>query len=495
MIAAFRAALLVTFALSLQSTSAQTVLSVPFRRTFSLSPKSSPLVLRLPVYNQAYSLSVAVCGAVLPLPQFFVSNDTGITLPGPAGGQGSEGGEELSLDEGLLTYSALTPNGGALAIWPSAGAGANWTFDVAVSDGAPLHQRMAELPLLGDTASTRALLFSPPFLAPNFTEPTFPNYTLQSAIPPDLSPPSSPPAPNNTLLLFPTANANQTVWLTNSACALSTKLGGVITNTVSRTVLRDSSGWRTQWFVDGLSPSTNYTAYVIEDGLRVSGPSFLLTKSDSFPCTLAHSLPYCPQVTYSIPLPAPPQGATSYTDANLPEAVSGTVIASLSNFTSSLKTFACGRDMYSPLQTCTKCQDAYRKWVCSVVFPRCGEPIPDESLQGSTSSSLSAQFVADPNQEPLPQAALFPRAANASARSPFLPALNASYSELLPCIETCNTVDRSCPPFLQWKCPVVNVNANQSYGIGFIDSWDGTREAGGRPGVAQDEFGRIWCNA
>lgn len=348
-------------------------------------------------------------------------------------------------------------------------------------------------------------MFSPPFLPLEFDEPTYPNYTLQPAIPMTPTPPSSPPAPNNTLLLFPTADANETVWLTNSACALSTKLGGVITNTVSRTVLRDSSGWRTQWFVDGLSPSTNYTAYVIGDGVRVSGPSYFLTKSNSFPCTLAHSLPYCPEVTYSIPLPAPPQGATSYTNENLPESISDVVVASLSNFTASLRTFPCGRDWYSPLQTCTKCQNAYRKWVCSVAFPRCGEPIPDESLRGSASSSLSTQLVTendapsnldfDPNQEVLPQAALFPRAANAASRSPFLPSLNAEYNELLPCIETCQTVDRSCPALLQWKCPAVSVNANQSYGLGFIDSWDGTMEGDGSPGVAQDGFGRVWCNA
>ena len=124
----------ISLLLVLQSANAQTTLSIPFRRKLSLSPKSSTLVLRLPVYNDVYSISVAICGAVLPLPRFFVSNETGVILPGPSNAQGSEGGEELILDEGLLTYNALTPNGGVLAIWPSVGAGANWTFDVAVSD-------------------------------------------------------------------------------------------------------------------------------------------------------------------------------------------------------------------------------------------------------------------------------------------------------------------------------------------------------------------------
>ncbi|CAE6478453.1 unnamed protein product [Rhizoctonia solani] len=484
-------------------TEAQTTsVTLPFRRTFSLSVSSSPLVLSLPAQDEAYWLSVALCGAVLPYPRFFVSNDSSVTLPGPDGAQGSQGGEEISLNEGLVTYQAQVPSGGAFAIWPSTGAGANWTLDVAVvQDNKPVHQRVAQLPLLGDTTATQAIIFSPPFFTPEFEEPTYPNYTFQEITPSDSSLPSSISAPNATLLLFPTANANATVWLTNSACALTSKLGGVITNTVTRTVYRDSNGWRRQWFVDGLSASTNYTAYVVEDNARVSGPSYLRTKSGSFPCPLVHSLPYCPEVSYPVPLPAPPGSATSYTNENLPQNIQDVAVSSLTNFTRSLRTFACGRDWYSRLQTCSGCQTAYRKWVCSTVFPRCGEPIPDESLRGPI-SSLTSQLVdndgngggnANIESEPLPQAALAERK-DGIPRSSFLPKLAVTYNELLPCMETCFVVDRSCPPLLQWKCPSVLVNANASYGLGFIDSWDGTIEGGGTPGVAQDEFGRIWCN-
>ncbi|CAE7189550.1 unnamed protein product [Rhizoctonia solani] len=476
--------------------------ALPFRRTFSLSVSSSPIVLSLPTQDDPYWLSVALCGAILPYPRFFVSNDSGVTLPGPDGAQASRGGEELALNEGLVTYQAQTRSGGTFAIWPSAGAGANWTLDIAaVQGGNPVHRRMTQLPLLGDTSATQAIIFSPPFFVPAFEEPTYPNYTFQEAIPSDFSLPSSVSAPNATLLLFPTADANATVWLTNSACAMTSKLGGVITNTVTRTVYRDSNGWRRQWFAEGLSASTNYTAYVVEDNARVSGPSYLRTKSQTFPCPLVHSLPYCPEVSYPVPLPAPPGSATSYTSENIPQNIQDVAISSLTNFTRSLRTFPCGRDWYSRLQTCSGCQTAYRKWVCSVVFPRCGEPIPDESLR-SLPASLTSQLAfndasgadnTDSDSEPLPQAALVERKDGVS-RSSFLPSLSATYNELLPCMETCFMVDRSCPPLLKWKCPSVLVNANSSYGLGFIDSWDGTFEGGGRPGVAQDEYGRIWCN-
>ncbi|ELU36290.1 hypothetical protein AG1IA_09680 [Rhizoctonia solani AG-1 IA] len=109
---------------------------LPFRSTFSLSVSASPIILSLPVQNEPYWLSVALCGAVLPYPRFFVSNESGVTLPGPGGIQGSQTGEELSLDEGLIIYRAQMRSGGALAIWPSSGAGANWTIDVAaIQDG------------------------------------------------------------------------------------------------------------------------------------------------------------------------------------------------------------------------------------------------------------------------------------------------------------------------------------------------------------------------
>ncbi|CAE6486397.1 unnamed protein product [Rhizoctonia solani] len=479
-----------------------TNVALPFRRTFTLSVSSSPIALSLPTQEGPYWLSIALCGAILPYPRFFVSNDSGVTLPGPNGASGSQGGEELSLNGGLVAYQAHTRSGGIFVIWPSAGAGANWTLDVAATqDENPVHQRTSQLPLLGDTTATQAIIFSPPIFTPTFEEPTYPNYTFQGVIPSGSSLPPSVSAPNATLLLFPTANANATVWLTNSACALTSKLGGVMAHTVTRTVYRDSNGWRRQWFVEGLSASTNYTAYVVEDDARVSGPSYLRTKSESFPCPLAHSLPYCPEVSYPVPLPEPPGSATSYTNENIPTNIQDVAISSLTNFTRSLRTFPCGRDWYSRLQTCSGCQAAYRKWVCSVVFPRCGEPIPEESLRGSP-ASLTSQLALNEGSSGdntnsdsglLPQAALAERKDGVS-RSSFLPKLAVTYNELLPCMETCFMVDRSCPPLLQWKCPSVLVNANASYGLGFIDSWDGTIESGGKPGVTQDEFGRIWCN-
>lgn len=145
--------------------------------------------------------------------------------------------------------------------------------------------------------------------------------------------------------------------------------------TIASSVTIRSSGFHTQFVVSGLAASTNYTAWVAMSGNgveMVSPPSYFATKSATYPCTLVHSLPYCPDVAYSIPLP-PPAAAPFYTDANLPATLKSNLIGTIGNFTKSLGTFRCGHDLYSPITTCSECDRAYRKWACQVSLPRCSE--------------------------------------------------------------------------------------------------------------------------
>lgn len=204
----------------------------------------------------------------------------------------------------------------------------------------------------------------------------------------------------------------------------------------------------------------------------------------SFNCPLVHSLPFCPLTSYAVPLPPTPDGATSYSPSNLPTNISAPLMSTLTNFTIALLTFACGRDIYSPIQTCDSCADAYRTWACAVSLPRCGE------IPSSLASILAAQPTSSGESNSihtLPTPALLPSSNNSRIPS------NNSYNELLPCIETCHAVDRACPPTFGWICPSAAVNANFSYGIGFIDSLRNV-EGQGTTGVAQDQWGVAWCN-
>jgi calcium channel MID1 len=133
---------------------------------------------------------------------------------------------------------------------------------------------LSELPFFGDTTSNQALLFSPPFQKIDKIHPTFPNFTLPAA---NMSQPPLPPTfPNYTLILSPTssrlANGLQT------GCFLSSQnTSGTIAN--ESLWARDNEGFRTQWLMDGLTPFTNYTAFVLQNNnTKVSGPIFFATK-------------------------------------------------------------------------------------------------------------------------------------------------------------------------------------------------------------------------
>ena len=138
----------------------------------------------------------------------------------------------------------------------------------------PIHEALPILPFFGDTTSNQALLFSPPFETIDNIQPTYPNYTLPAA---NLSQPPLPATfPNYTLVLSPTssglANGLQT------ACFLSSQnASGTIAN--ESLWARDDEGFRTQWLMDGLMPSTNYTAFALQSNTKVSGPIFFATKS------------------------------------------------------------------------------------------------------------------------------------------------------------------------------------------------------------------------
>ncbi|KAF8493575.1 stretch-activated cation channel Mid1 [Gautieria morchelliformis] len=436
------------------------------------STSTTPVTLSLPssTPNTPINVSVALCSEEQPVPTFTVTSISNASAT------------RLTLDEGIGVWTGFTGTGDTLVISLGDGAssiqGGVWSFELAVSNGAPLHRSLSTLPLLGDTTATQALLFSPPFAPPIpiHTSSSYPNYTLPGGI-----------SRFQILLLLRCNQIHRSSLLRplnyyNRSWLGTNGTGGV--NCSTDLALRDAEGWRSQWIVEGLTANTNYSAWVIQDGGALAGPIYAFTKSSSFNCPLVHSLPFCPLTSYAVPLPPTPDGATSYSSSNVPSNISDPLISSISNFTVALLTFPCGRELYSPIQTCDSCADAYRAWACAVSFPRCGE------IPSTLASSLASQPTApkkSESQKALPTPAILPSSPASRLQT------NSSYNELLPCIETCQSVDRACPPLFSWTCPLPSVNANWSYGVGFIDSSDGL-QGKGVPGVAQDRWGIAWCN-
>ncbi len=139
-----------------------------------------------------------------------------------------------------------------------------------------MHKILTDPPSLGDTTATQAIIFSPVFSEVSPSEaPTYPNYSLPSA---NLSIPTIPSMTSNFSLIFSeTTGPSPLASMLQTGCALkSQKITGSIVNQTMW--LPDEDGWRTQWIIDGLTPGTNYTAYVVND-TTVSGPMYFLTKS------------------------------------------------------------------------------------------------------------------------------------------------------------------------------------------------------------------------
>ncbi|KAF8152295.1 stretch-activated cation channel Mid1 [Crassisporium funariophilum] len=454
--------------------------------SFNSQRLPNPPLFSLPQQQEQLSITIALCSDSSSKPRFFVSNSSDTATPDDSGST------EIQLQDGNGSWNGRFANGGVLSVDTNGAEGVS--FDIGVSTNGPIHGTLTALPFFGDTTSNQAILSSPPFLKIPLVEPSYPNYTLPAA---NMLQPSQPTTfPNLTVIISPTsfgiANGPRT------GCFLSAQqTSGTIAN--ETLWARDEEGWRRQWLMGGLTPSTNYTAFVLQDTTKVSGPIYFSTKSAAFTCPLVHSLSYCPGVAYTVPLPAPPNGDIAYDSTNLPTTLTTPLLSYLANFTTTLTTFACGRDWYSPIMGCDDCQREYRKWLCSISFTRCSEPSPGNpngftaTPAQPSATGLSASVKTDVSGAQRVLSALLPQETRDTQRNPFLPAMGSPYMMLLPCLEQCNAVDRACPPFVGFKCPTNNFNAAASYGVGYIDSADGD-QFGGITGSAQDRWGNVWCN-
>lgn len=153
----------------------------------------------------------------------------------------------------------------------------------------PMHSNDVAFPLLGDTTSNQALLFSPAFANPLVDQPTYPNYTLPPA---NLTFPAEPTDPPNFQMFLAQTSAFGSAGIPRTGCALKAAAGGtgsgmsMLTTQQSEGMwLRDiDEGWRWQWLVPGLAPSTNYTVFAVLDGTKVSDEIMFVTKSGESCC-------------------------------------------------------------------------------------------------------------------------------------------------------------------------------------------------------------------
>ena len=120
-------------------------------------------------------------------------------------------------------------------------------------------------------------------------------------------------------------------------------------------------------------------------------------------------------------------------------------------------------ETYSLIRDCDDCREAYKRWLCTVTFPRCED-------YSSTNFFTVPRNVGKPfpNGTRLPEDDLktHSRRINNASRSSWIDEEigPGPYKEILPCEELCYEVVQSCPAEIEFTCP-------RPGGIGFDGSY------------------------
>lgn len=243
----------------------------------ALSTFSSASTLTIPSYDGNVAITVALCGNPAGTTPSVILTNSSTGTP-TEDNVGSQDVFEIALEEGLGSWTGSISQGGTLAITNTG----QTTYEVGASTDPeqPIHQYLGQNGLLfGDSTGTQAILFSSPFESVQVTQPGFPNYTLPPVQAPfSVSQSSSTPQFNLTLIETSSASG----LLTQSSCALrATSSVGTVKSQMNW-IREEAEGWRWKWLVEGLTPGTNYSAFMSQDNRNVSGPLYFTTKSSQY---------------------------------------------------------------------------------------------------------------------------------------------------------------------------------------------------------------------
>jgi calcium channel MID1 len=142
------------------------------------------------------------------------------------------------------------------------------------------------------------------------------------------------------------------------------------------------------------------------------------------------------------------------------------------NFTYSLQQIPCNTTssaQYSLARNCTDCARDYKSWLCAVTIPRCDDIsavskpylMPRNLQQGLINgTSLDLGAVGLPANSTTDQPWM-----DTSRFGPVDDVIKPGpYRELLPCIDVCYELVKSCPASLGFGCPMQEDMIPRSYG-------------------------------
>lgn len=362
----------------------------------------------------------------------------------------------------------------------------SWHFEVAASTHGSYHSYNRTNPFL--------------FMVDTDSESTlFITYNLTDSNSPEAIAKWNSSNPFN-MYAFP-AGRSPVTGMENSYCALKQSFNSTNNITVETQITtKFGAGFpKSQFNVHNLSNAETYNGYLVVEGnqdtvdlpgvgrVRAGGKVFqqfnwttkagksikssrnhfgvILTALPDDSCQVLTDLDFCDSVAYAVPSSL----EFKFDDDKLKALYDDQAKAYFKNFTNSLDQVACDAPstaQYSLARNCTNCRDDYKKWLCSVLIPRCEDWTANDSwlIERNVNAEFSdGTFPFANNMSAEFNATVRDRFAHSKSRNPMIDEniKPGPYKEMLPCEDLCFDIVRSCPAQLSFSCPNMPARALQ----------------------------------
>lgn len=446
-------------------------------RRRDLEKRSTTVYLSLTTCSKPISNNTADPGS-FPQLQVYVSLSEKLQEPGPGENDalqnmttaaGGYAGVQFDAD-GDVFIGVSAPNSTAYS--------GSYRYQIAASIDAFFHQVDNNDPFLYfvDADNSAALLVTNNL---TLSEPNSTNYQQWM----NLQPPYTMFAHN--------INNTALAGLEQSFCALDElSQVGRISNSVEVGMTNRGLGNKPkeQFYITGLNRSSTYDGIlamvgnstlsgngVIGGGGKVWLPMNFSTKAGSYipgaityvkltinlddNCAVLFNLTFCSEVAYAVP--SNPKLSVSA----LRDIYDDNARSYYQNFSYSLQQIQCNasqESMFSLTVGCSDCADAYKQWLCSVSIPRCADFSSNDTYL--MVRNAGQDFI---NGSSLPENNIYRQSAvtNVSRNTLIDTKIKPGpYKEILPCLDVCHSLVKSCPMSLGFGCPTGQwLNASYGY--------------------------------
>lgn len=410
-----------------------------------------------------------------PQLQLFYSNSSNIEKPGA-----TTGGTQVNVIGGFGIIELESSEDVYIGVSAPNVSNFNgiWNYEIAASNDAPFHSWSNETDLLFvDGDNHAALLVTPDLMNSSGNGTIFDEWM------------SLNPAPYG---MFAHDQKNQSILgVSRSYCGLlnnakvAANIPNISNNNVGKMTSRGLDGLpKEQFYVSALQASSSYYGWLVRSGNSTTqgtgviggggkvwtNMTFETKASDN--CALLYNLTFCSEVAYAVP--SNPEKYSPLDGVPDLAAVYDSYASSMYQyFNYSLQQIPCNTtatSQYSLARTCDDCAHAYKQWLCAVTIPRCEDwdnnatYLQPRNMAQNFPNNTAPSWIASPDASQ--QTLLNSVQANSSRNPQIIDEIiqPGPYKEVLPCIDLCYDLVRSCPASLGFGCPQGKY-LDMSYGV------------------------------